>query len=104
MVAEDSEENKPLAEDNIDWEFVGREDAIADLDEFVKQGHHAIAIQSAGGQGKTTFARRYLEQTTERYLEFSIVKRRQDIPLLENLLAERLCELGVELWMLLDRF
>jgi hypothetical protein len=42
-------------------DFVGREDAINDIDNFVNQGAKVILIQAEGGVGKTTLAQKWFE-------------------------------------------
>ncbi|MCY7276644.1 MAG: AAA family ATPase, partial [Phormidesmis sp. CAN_BIN44] len=42
-------------------DFLGRERAIADLNQLVSQGAKIIVIQGEGGLGKTTIARKYLD-------------------------------------------
>jgi hypothetical protein len=41
--------------------FIGREQAIARLDELIQHGEGAIVIQGEGGVGKTTLAQQYLK-------------------------------------------
>jgi hypothetical protein len=42
-------------------DFVGREEAINDLDNFVNEGAKVILIQAEGGVGKTTLAQKWFE-------------------------------------------
>ena len=91
----------------IDPKFVGREGAIADLRALVSRGVKIIAIQARGGVGKTTLARRYLQQEFDSVLEFPIAKETKDIASIESLLEEKLRQLeeepGREFLVSLDR-
>ena len=51
-------------------EFVGREDAIAALQQLDQSGSKIVVIQGQGGIGKTTLARQYFQQ---QQLQFSLV-------------------------------
>ncbi|TVU54490.1 MAG: hypothetical protein EA414_06960, partial [Arthrospira sp. PLM2.Bin9] len=63
-----------------DRDFVGREEAIADLDRLVERGATCILIQSLGGVGKTVLAERYLSQRFDRpVLRFDLGKETQNI-------------------------
>ncbi|WP_088893781.1 tetratricopeptide repeat protein [Leptolyngbya ohadii] len=79
-----------------DPNFVGREGAIADLNLLVERGAKVIVIQARGGVGKTTLARKYLQQEFGSYLEFPIAKETKDIASIESLLEEKLRQLGEE--------
>ena len=79
-----------------DPNFVGREGAIADLDGLVGEDARVIVIQARGGVGKTTLARKYLNQTFGSFLEFPIAKETKDIASIEGLLEEKLRQLGEE--------
>jgi tetratricopeptide (TPR) repeat protein len=80
-----------------DPNFVGRENAIAQLNTLVNQGAKVIVIQSPGGVGKTTLAKKYLrEKFGESVLEFPIAKETKDIASVESLIEERLRQLGEE--------
>ncbi|MBT9316452.1 tetratricopeptide repeat protein [Leptothoe spongobia] len=78
----------------IDSSFVGREEALADLNALVNQGAKIIVIQARGGTGKTTLARRYLQQEFNIVLEFPIARETKDIASIESLLEEKLRQLG----------
>jgi tetratricopeptide (TPR) repeat protein len=46
---------------SVNYQFIGREAAIAKLDESIAQGQRTIVIQGEGGLGKTTLAQEYLK-------------------------------------------
>ncbi|MBW4517884.1 MAG: tetratricopeptide repeat protein [Timaviella obliquedivisa GSE-PSE-MK23-08B] len=79
-----------------DPNFVGREGAIADLQTLTNQGTKVIVIQARGGVGKTTLARKYLQQEFGTFLEFPIAKETKDIASVESLIEEKLRQLGEE--------
>ena len=79
-----------------DPNFVGRAGAIADLNVLVDRGAKVIVIQARGGVGKTTLARKYLQQEFGSFLEFPIAKETKDIASIESLIEEKLKQLGEE--------
>jgi tetratricopeptide (TPR) repeat protein len=90
------EKVEPNKQKAINVKFVGREQAIADIDSFAKQGAKIIVIQGKGGVGKTTLARNYFLQRFGYYLEFPVAKETKDITPIESLLEERLRQLDIE--------
>ncbi len=84
------------SEVEFDRNFVGRENAIDDLNELVSRGAKIIVVQASGGVGKTTLARKYLQQEFDLFLEFSIAKETKDIASAESLIEEKLRQLGEE--------
>jgi AAA domain len=84
------------AAQKADPNFVGRDGAIADLNTLVNRGAKVIVIQARGGVGKTTLARKYLQQELETVLEFPIAKETKDIASVESLIEEKLRQLGEE--------
>ena len=80
----------------VDPNFVGREGAIGDLNTLINRGAKVIVIQARGGVGKTTLARKYLQQEFGSYLEFPIAKETKDIASIESLIEEKLRQLGEE--------
>lgn len=76
--------------------FVGRDEAIADLNALVDRNTKVIVIQARGGVGKTTLARKYLQQEFGSFLEFPIAKETKDIASIEGLVEEKLRQLGEE--------
>ncbi|MEH1967193.1 tetratricopeptide repeat protein [Nostoc sp.] len=79
-----------------DKNFVGRERAIAHLNDFDSQGVKVILIHAKGGVGKTTLAKNYLQQKFGFYIEFPIAKETDNITPIESLLEERLRQLNEE--------
>jgi len=79
-----------------DPNFVGREGAIAELKTLTDRGTKVIVIQARGGVGKTTLARKYLQQEFGTFLEFPIAKETKDIASVESLIEEKLRQLGEE--------
>lgn len=91
-----------------DLDFVGREDAIAELNQLIQQGAKIICIQGKGGLGKTTLARRYIAQHSfDRVLECWMANDEANLTSVESLVQEWLRDLGEqpghELWVSLDR-
>jgi tetratricopeptide (TPR) repeat protein len=84
------------AAQTADPNFVGREGAIADLQALVDRHTKVIVIQARGGVGKTTLARKYLQQEFGTFLEFPIAKETKDIASVESLIEEKLRQLGEE--------
>jgi tetratricopeptide (TPR) repeat protein len=80
----------------VDTRFVGREAAIAHLKSLAAHGAKLIFLQAQGGVGKTTLARRFLQQEFDSILEFAIAREAQSITSVESLVEERLQQLGEE--------
>jgi tetratricopeptide (TPR) repeat protein len=93
----------------IDPNFVGRENAIADLNTLVSQGKKVILIQAEGGVGKTTLAYRYIKaRKFDIKIVLPVAKERQDITSVESVIEEWLKrhfdeEPGREFGITLDR-
>lgn len=69
--------------------FVGREDAIAHLDQLRHQGEKLIVIQGMGGVGKTRLAEEYLtSQGFDLVLELRMVKKKEGIATVESVIEE----------------
>ena len=71
------------------YQFIGREAAIARLDELIQQGQHTIVIQGEGGIGKTTLAQKYLKTCgCDLILELSMAKETAQIAPAEVVVEE----------------
>ncbi len=69
--------------------LMGREQAIADLDQLVQQGSKVIVIQAAGGVGKTSLAQHYFQaKGFEVVLELLMAKEAQNITSVESVVEE----------------
>lgn len=74
---------------NLEAQFVGREQAIADLNALAEQGAKIILIQGAGGLGKTTLARRYFKtQGFDFHLELWMATETRNITPAESVVEE----------------
>jgi tetratricopeptide (TPR) repeat protein len=81
----------------LDPNFLGREEAIADLDTFVSQGAKVICIYGKGGVGKTTLARKYLStRGFDLVLEPPMAKETKNITPIESVVEELLRDLQGE--------
>jgi hypothetical protein len=73
----------------VNYQFIGRETAIARLDELVQQGQRTIVIQGEGGLGKTTLAQQYLKTCgCDLILELSMAKETTQITPAEIVVEE----------------
>lgn len=90
-------------------DFVGRYQAITQLNQLVQQGVTAIALQGEGGLGKTTLAQQYLQyQGYEIVLELLMAKETAHITSVERVVEEWLTrdlqeDPGLEFGISLDR-
>lgn len=81
---EDRTEDRP----SVDPNFVGRDEAMSDLDDLVQQGEKVILIHGEGGLGKTTLAQRYLETRGYSMLQLRMAKETQNITPVESVVEE----------------
>lgn len=78
-----------LTETSVDSNFVGREKAIAELDQLIAQDTKIILIQGKGGLGKTTLATKYLEMRNfSPLLELWMATEAQNITPVESIVEE----------------
>lgn len=109
-VSPDAGENpEERSEFSAESGFVGRHQALRDLQALVQQGHRAIVIQGEGGLGKTTLAQYFVErQGAAVSLELLMAKETDDITPVEWVVEEWLrqdfgVEPGREFGVTLDR-
>jgi len=81
---------------SVDPNFVGRDEAMGDLDKRVEDGEKVILIHGEGGLGKTTLAQRYLETRGYRMLQLRMAKETQNITPVESVVEEWLRLLDCE--------
>ncbi|AFY52775.1 NB-ARC domain-containing protein [Rivularia sp. PCC 7116] len=80
---------KPLLLREEDINFIGRSDAIDDIDNLVNLGSKVIVIQGEGGLGKTTLAQQYLHsQDFDVVLELLMAKETQNITSAQRVVEE----------------
>ncbi|MTJ51762.1 tetratricopeptide repeat protein [Anabaena sp. UHCC 0253] len=90
-------------------DFVGRDTAINDINNLIKEGEKIIVIQAAGGVGKSTLAKQYLNiQGFELVLPLEMAKDKENITAVESVIEEWLKqhfqeEPGREFRITLDR-
>lgn len=79
-----------------DVNFVGRDQAIRDLNHLVQRGAKVITILGTGGLGKTTLARQYFQQSGfDLVLECWMAKETRNLTSAESIVQEWLqCYLG----------
>jgi tetratricopeptide (TPR) repeat protein len=71
------------------YQFIGRESAIARLDELIQQGQRTIVLQGEGGVGKTTLAQQYLKTCgCDLILELSMARETAQITPAEIIVEE----------------
>ena len=81
--------NPPSLDNRVNYSFVGREEAFNDLDDLVRQGAKVIVIQAAGGVGKTTVAREYLDsQKFDLLIELPMAKEEKNITPVQNIVED----------------
>ncbi|MFH7030175.1 MAG: AAA family ATPase [Heteroscytonema crispum UTEX LB 1556] len=74
--------------EDLNYNFVGRDREIAELDNLVSRGAKIILIQGEGGVGKTTLARKYFKTKGFYFLELWMAQESQNIISVESVVEE----------------
>jgi tetratricopeptide (TPR) repeat protein len=85
---EDIVERYQIPRTELDPDFVGRSEAIAQLQNMVKGGAKIIVIQGEGGVGKTKLARKYFDSQGLGFLELWMPMDAKNIMAVESIVEE----------------
>jgi tetratricopeptide (TPR) repeat protein len=73
----------------LNTDFLGRENAIANINSLIERGNKVIVIQGKGGVGKTTLAQHFFhEKGFDLVLELLMAKETQNIISIEGIIEE----------------
>ena len=74
--------------------FVGRSKEFKELDSYISKGDKVIVVYSPSGIGKSTLCRQYIKDNFDDCIEFSNLGRKPNLTTVEELIEEKLGELG----------